>query len=161
MTQSVRATGAFDRRFLNIYLSERLVVLRAGRRLAERMLGSDVVPARRARDEFAEGERTMVSLLRQIGVRPPRVRLALADVAERLGRLKPNGRVREHSPLADLEELDGLALALRSAAGAWEALEASGVAREGLAGARAAAAAALAREVEDLRPAAARRALGA
>ena len=45
-------------------------------------------------------------------------------VSEKLGRLKPNGRVIERSPLSTVLELEGLRMAVQGKAAGWQALRA-------------------------------------
>lgn len=45
-------------------------------------------------------------------------------VAERVGRLKPNGRLLRRSPLTDLVEIEGLLGAVSAKATGWQALHA-------------------------------------
>lgn len=105
--------------------------MRAGQDLALRMRGSGAYGGEAVRllDEVAEelgrGRTTVSSFMRQGGAGRPWVRILAGAAAERLGRLKMNGRVRGRSPLTDLEELDALSAALRYAAAAWRALERS------------------------------------
>lgn len=143
---------ADERRLLRIYLADHLALARGGRDLARRMAaggghrGADDL-LRRAADELDEGRRALTSFLRQLGASRPRVREAAVGLAERMGRLKPNGRVRSRSPLSDLYELEGLATVLGAAALGWRALERAGVAAPEVVGARAEACEALAAEV--------------
>ena len=117
-----------DRRYLRIYLSERVLIMRGGKDLAARMrrattkadlrllLGEIIV-------EFERGSATLTSFLRQIGTGPPRVRTWLVGRAVRAGQLKLNGRLVERSPLSDLEELDALSVMVFGATAAFTALE--------------------------------------
>jgi hypothetical protein len=166
MTHTTPATGTHDRRSLNIYLTERVLVMRGGRRLVDRMRGRarqgperDLIE--RVGDELERSERTLMSFLRQIGVAPPHVRLALVGLAERAGRLKPNGRVTTRSPLTDLEEFDALTLAIIAAGMTWSALDRADIARAELVRERAETCADLAASLEPLRRERARGALGA
>jgi hypothetical protein len=60
--------------------------------------------------------------MRRIGVRESRVKPGLAVVAERLGRLKLNGRLRGYSPLSRFEELDALAMGIEGKKILWQNL---------------------------------------
>jgi hypothetical protein len=114
---------------LRIFLGERLTVMRAGRDLALRMRRSGAYPAPvearldDAADELGLGCDTVASFMRQGGAGRPWVRVLAGAAAERVGRLKMNGRIRGRSPLTDLEELDALVATLHYAAAAWRALE--------------------------------------
>ena len=61
---------------------------------------------------IAEDVATFEQLMERLGISRSRVKPSLALVAERLGRLKLNGRVREYSPLSRFAELDVLAMGL-------------------------------------------------
>jgi hypothetical protein len=52
-----------------------------------------------------------------------RIKVGGAWLAEKLGRLKPNGRLLSYSPLSRLVELDSLALGISGKLSLWEALQ--------------------------------------
>jgi hypothetical protein len=115
------------RRLLGIYLNDQLALSIVWRELARRTLREN------RRDgladelgglvaEFSEDVRTLEQLIAALGVRRSRVKPAAAMAAERLGRLKPNGRLRSYSPLSRLVELDALVLALDSKRLLWQSL---------------------------------------
>lgn len=125
--------GVDDRAPLRIYLSERVAVLHAAMRLARRMRGGSREPGigpllEEADRALADDAAALTSFLRQLGAMPPRLRIAGAVLGERAGRLKLNGRLTGRSPLADLQELDGMLALLDLAAGAWAALDDADVA---------------------------------
>jgi hypothetical protein len=68
-------------------------------------------------------------VLRQImsaaGTKPRLYKTGLAWLAEKVGRLKPNGRVRERSPLSPLVELEALATGITGKEMLWLALQAT------------------------------------
>lgn len=116
-----------DRACLRIYLSERIALMHAAARLARRMRGRPVEPGMgplldEALDALADDAATLTSFLRQVGAMPPRLRIAGAVAGERLGRFKLNGRLAGRSPLAGLQELDGMLALLDLAAGGWAAI---------------------------------------
>ncbi|MCC6831093.1 MAG: hypothetical protein IT200_07075 [Thermoleophilia bacterium] len=124
-----------DRAQLRIYLSERIALVHAAMRLARRMRGGPAEPGMapllgEALEALADDAATLTSFLRQVGAAPPRLRIAGAAAAERLGRFKLNGRVAGRSRLADLQELDGMLALLGLAAGAWAAIADAGVAAD-------------------------------
>ncbi|HEV2927958.1 MAG TPA: hypothetical protein VGW74_04630, partial [Propionibacteriaceae bacterium] len=54
---------------------------------------------------------------------PPDLVLGLAmRLGERVGRLKPNGRLLRRAPLSDLIEVEALVVAVRGKAAGWQAL---------------------------------------
>jgi hypothetical protein len=119
-------------RLLRAYLADHQQLHRAGRELALRVrrrepdgdlagLMGDVARELR-RQELMAG-----AFLRQLGAGEPHVRLALATLAERVGRLKPNGRLFTPSPLAPVFELEVLESLLEMSARCWRALDHAGV----------------------------------
>jgi len=60
--------------------------------------------------------------MRQLHVRPDPVKPALTWVAERIGRIKPNGRLRGYSPLSRFEELEFLAMGIEGKKQLWTTL---------------------------------------
>ncbi len=60
--------------------------------------------------------------MRRLGGRASRVKTGLAIVAERVGRLKPNGRLRSYSPLSRFEELEILAMGIDGKKQLWMTL---------------------------------------
>lgn len=58
----------------------------------------------------------------RLGVRPDRVKDGLSRVAERLGRLKLNGRLTSRSPLSDLLELETLVVGITGKQALWVSL---------------------------------------
>jgi hypothetical protein len=51
-----------------------------------------------------------------------RLKVYAGWVTEKLGRLKPNGRITERSPLSMVIELEGLRMAVEGKAAGWQAL---------------------------------------
>jgi hypothetical protein len=60
--------------------------------------------------------------MRRLGVRARGYKVAAGRAAELLGRLKPNGRVRDRSPLTDLVELDALLTGIAGKESLWRTL---------------------------------------
>lgn len=56
------------------------------------------------------------------GVRPDPVKRIGAHLAEKLGRLKPNGQLRGYSPLSRVLELEGLGLGITGKLRLWRLL---------------------------------------
>jgi hypothetical protein len=102
---------------LAIYMNDQLalgvgwreVARRAQRENAGTELGDALA---RVATGIAEDVDTFESLMRRLGVRVSPVKPRLAVAAERVGRLKPNGRVRGYSPLSRFVELDFLAMGI-------------------------------------------------
>lgn len=132
-TSPAGSAGADDapspQRLLGIYLDDHLAGATAGlsrfRATAAAQRGTpagDVLA--RLRDEVAEDLRDLQVLVDQLGL-PRRSGLrVLAAVAERAGRLKPNGRLVRRSPLAAVVDLEGLLLGVQGKGALWRALSA-------------------------------------
>lgn len=149
-----------ERRYLRIYLAERLTLAHGIRQLARRVAAGHSAPvAAEAVRVLDDDVAALTSLLRQLGARPPRARIGLVAVVERLGRLKLNGRLGARSPLSDLQELDGLVLGAVALSRGWAALDHADVVAEDVIGGRADRLAALADRLDAARGPVARRAL--
>ena len=113
--------------YLAIYLRDQLALALAWRELAERSARSNRgSPVGEALGEVATGMaedvRTFQRLMSVLGVRPNPVKLGLAVVAERVGRLKTNGRLLKYSPLSRFVELDMLSIGIQSKKQLWATL---------------------------------------
>ncbi len=105
-------------RLLGIYLNDHLAGATAGLALVRRAHGSnrgsdlgDVLG--RLAAEIDRDREELLRVMRLLGVRPSRAKRAGALVAERLGRLKLNGRLTGYSPLSRVLELEGLTLGIQ------------------------------------------------
>lgn len=104
---------ADTRRFLRIYLNDHLMGSAVGIRLARRCLRNNRGTPLGAFletlvTEIAEDRAALEQLMGALGFPPDPVKLAAAVVAERVGRLKLNGRLVGYSDLSRLLELEGL-----------------------------------------------------
>jgi hypothetical protein len=103
--------------FLRIYLNDQLALGLAWRELARRAArenrggaaGEALATVARM---IAEDVDTFETIMRRLGVRRSSLKTAAAVVAERLARLKLNGRIRSYSPLSRFIELDVLAMGI-------------------------------------------------
>ena len=113
---------------LAIYLNDHLAGSTAGRELARRAAasnrGSDYgrFLDRLAR-EIDEDRDTLQAIMRALGVPIDRLKVLGGWGAEKVGRLKLNGRLVGYSPLSRLVELEGLALGVRGKLALWRALD--------------------------------------
>ncbi|MET0146796.1 MAG: hypothetical protein ABW328_18705 [Ilumatobacteraceae bacterium] len=106
--------AAADRRqYLTIYLQDHKAGAEAGLRLAERC--RDHAPDGDTKDELSrlvteidDDRRTLATIMAGLDVDPSTVKQIAGLAAERLARLKLNGRVVRTSPLSVLVELEGL-----------------------------------------------------
>lgn len=112
---------------LPIYLNDHLAAATGMRELARRSASSN-----RGGDYFAvlaqiavEVEEDRESLLRvmaALGVRPDRAKVIGGWAAEKLGRLKLNGRLLGYSPLSRVVEIEALLLGVRGKLALWTVL---------------------------------------
>jgi hypothetical protein len=116
-------------RLLAIYLNDHLAGATLGVALAQRLRASnegDPVfgdPLAEICAEIETDRTTLVDLMGRLGVRRDPFKPAIAWMAERLGRLKLNGRLRGYSPLSRLLELDVLAGGVSGKLQLWRTLE--------------------------------------
>lgn len=73
-------------------------------------------------DEIAEDVQTFAGIMDRLGYRKNRAKLRLAVLAERVGRLKLNGRLTSYSPLSRFTELDTLVMGIEGKKILWENL---------------------------------------
>jgi hypothetical protein len=113
---------------LSIYLNDHLAGSVVGIELARRTRASNEgTELGRVLEEIcAEIEADQVALreaMDRLGVAPSRVKPHAAWAAEKLGRLKPNGRLRGYSPLSRVVELEGLCAGVAGKRQLWTALK--------------------------------------
>jgi hypothetical protein len=118
-----------EQRPLAIYLRNHEAAAQAGRELFRRTAASqrDRPYAGELAELSTEIEQDLESLqaiMRAVGVSPDRLQGLLFQLTERVGRLKPNGRLLGRAPLSDLIEIEGLLDAVRAKAAGWQALSA-------------------------------------
>jgi hypothetical protein len=151
-------------RLRRVYLDDHLALMVAAGALVRRMLRGARGELTNFLDEaqacIEDDRRRVESLLGAIGARPSRLKQAAAALAERGGRLKPNGTLVRRSPLSGLVELEGLQLLLEGSRALWRALERAGIGPPGDAAGRAERAERLLALAERLRLEAAAAALG-
>jgi hypothetical protein len=116
-----------NRKLLGIYLNDHLAGATAGLELARRARGSNKaneygeVLDRIAR-EIDEDRKTLQELMDRLEIKRDHPKVAVGWIAEKLGRLKPNGQLTGYSPLSRMVELEGLALGITGKLSLWEAL---------------------------------------
>lgn len=125
--QHVLPTSGSQPDLLGIYLNDHLAGAAAGVALARRLAESHGDTA--AADDLAwiaeqvtADRASLLKIMSQLGIVRTRYKEPLALLAERAGRLKPNGHLRSRSPLSSLVELEGMALGLEGKASAWRTL---------------------------------------
>ncbi|MFD1149070.1 hypothetical protein [Saccharothrix hoggarensis] len=113
--------------FLGIYLKDQLAMGVLWRELARRAqrnnrgteLGRVLAGVAIG---IAEDVGTFRSIMRRVGVRTDPVKTGAAVFAERVGRLKRNGRLTSYSPLSRFEELEFLAMGIDGKKQLWTTL---------------------------------------
>jgi hypothetical protein len=113
---------------LATYLNDHLAGATAGRELARRSAASN-----RGTDlgrfladlaqEIDEDRDSLLALMGELQIDTDRIKVLGGWAVEKLGRLKPNGRLFSYSPLSRLLELEGLTLGVRGKLALWQALE--------------------------------------
>ena len=118
-------------RLLSIYLNDHLAGATVGVELARRAAGSNRGDERfgpalaRISAEIEADRATLEAAMEALEIPRDRLKPAVAWVAERLGRLKPNGQIRGYSPLSRVIELEGLYIGIGGKARLWKALDAT------------------------------------
>ena len=118
---------------LHVYLRNHAAAARAGHDLIRRTAASQRhrpygEDLRQLVVESQEDLDALDGLMRRLGVRADRVAATALRLGERVGRLKPNGRLVRRSPVSDLVELEGVLSGLQLKAAGWRALLVAGVA---------------------------------
>jgi hypothetical protein len=118
---------ARDDRLLRIYMNDQLALGVLWREVARRACGAsnggpEGEALRRVAHEIAEDVATFSSMMRRLGFSTRTPKPVLAIVAERVGRLKLNGRIVSRSPLSRFEELDFLVMGIDGKVVLWQNL---------------------------------------
>ncbi|MBL1109784.1 hypothetical protein JK361_35330 [Streptomyces sp. 5-8] len=116
-----------DMRLLSIYLNDHLAGATAGTQRAGHLarvargsaLGRALGPVA---TEIAQDRMTLVGIMRDLGVPVHRHKVCAGWVAEKLARLKGNGRLVQRSPLSTVLELEALRLGVEGKAAGWQTL---------------------------------------
>jgi hypothetical protein len=112
---SVNAAPAPDPSLLGIYLNDHLTGATAGlelfRRAAGGHRGTEAGPVLERLTAEVEADRdSLLGIMRALDVPIRHYKVIGGWAAEKLGRLKPNGRLLSRSPLSSVVELEGLHL---------------------------------------------------
>ncbi len=114
--------------YLAIYLNDHLAGTTGGVELARRSRDSNsqdetfAEPLRQLCAEIEEDREALERIVDRLQISRSHLKPAGAWVAEKLGRLKPNGQLRGYSPLSRLLELEGLAMGITGKKELWETL---------------------------------------
>jgi len=115
---------------LAIYLNDHLAGATVGAELSKRAAGSNEGSEYGAfLDELAkeidEDRKSLLAIMRALGVRVDRLKVLGGWGGEKLGRLKPNGRLLEYSPLSRVIEAEGLIAGSHARKNLWRTLAAA------------------------------------
>jgi hypothetical protein len=116
-----------NRRLLSIYLNDHMAASTGAVELVRRSAASNRGTPygemlATLRTEIEEDRTALATIMRRLRVGQDRGKMAVAWSAEKLGRLKLNGRLRGYSPLSRLEEIEILELGVTGKLQLWEAL---------------------------------------
>lgn len=114
---------------LAIYLNDHLAGATAGSELARRAAasnrGTSYAPfLEDLANQIDEDRASLLAAMRTLKIRVDPLKVAGAWGAEKLGRLKLNGRLLGYSPLSRVVELEALALGVHGKLAMWRSLEA-------------------------------------
>ena len=114
---------------IGIYLNDHLAGATLGTELAHRVARgpnqvADQATLQRLAGEINADRRALLEIMARLGVPVRRYKTGAAWLGERVGRLKPNGRLRARSPVSDLEELELLKVGIEGKVAGWRTLRA-------------------------------------
>ena len=115
-------------RWLSIYLRDHHAASAGGVGLARRALGKKHPIA----EQIGRDRETLEEVMRQLDVGPSAMKVGSVRMAERLSRLKLNGRLFMHSPLSRVVELETLLVGIRGKEALWAALLTVGPSLQGI-----------------------------
>lgn len=114
-------------RWVGIYLNDHLGGATGGAELSRRIARSHAgtaagEPLRRIAAEISVDRHALLTIMQVLGVPVRRYKVVAGWVAEKAGRLKPNGVLRGRSPLSSVLELESLRIGIEGKAACWRAL---------------------------------------
>jgi hypothetical protein len=113
-------------RLLRIYLQDHHAASAGGVALASRALG----PHHPLAKQIARDREALERVMRELSIAPNAIKVGMVRVAERVGRLKLNGRILKRSPLSSVIELETLVVGVRGKEALWTALQRAGISLE-------------------------------
>lgn len=117
-----------DARLLAIYLRDHHAASAGGVALARRALGKSHPLAK----QIARDRESLQAIMRQLEVERSAMKVGLVRIAERVSRMKLNGRFFEPSPLSRVIELETLVVGVRGKEALWTALQLAEPSLEGI-----------------------------
>lgn len=126
-TYAPAGPGRTGTSLLGIYLNDHLAGATAGVERARHMARSYGDTALSAgmeaiHTEIAEDRATLIDIMERLDIPVRHYKVYAGRVAERVGRLKSNGRLVRRSPLSPLLELEALRLGVEGKAAVWQTL---------------------------------------
>jgi hypothetical protein len=114
-SEHVLPTSGPEPDLLGIYLNDHLAGAGGGLALAQRLAEGHRNTAAAAdlvwlAGQIAEDRETLIEIMQQLGIARTRYKEPVAWLAEKAGRLKPNGHLLSRSPLSSVVELEGMTL---------------------------------------------------
>lgn len=115
------------RKALNIYLNDHLAGATSGVELSRRIARTHRSSARAEElralaEDIAQDRQTLLEVMDSLEITPHRYKIYVGWAAEKVARLKPNGRVLRRSGLSTLIELETLRLGIQGKHHLWRAL---------------------------------------
>lgn len=113
--------------YLNDHLAGSVIGTELARRIAKQNHGNQY--GRELGEiaaEIEEDKNDLERIMEHLGIRRKRMRLGISWAVEKVGRLKPNGRLVGYSPLSRLLELEGLMMGITGKLALWRSLETVG-----------------------------------
>jgi hypothetical protein len=116
-----------DLKLLGIYLNDHLAGATAGLELVKRARGANErteygEALTRLADGIEADRRALEGVMERLDVGRDHPKVLAGWVAEKVGRLKPNGQLLGYSPLSRVLELEGLALGVTGKLALWRTL---------------------------------------
>lgn len=112
---------------LGVYLNDHLAGSTAGVALLRRAARNQRARGRGREladlaGEVAEDRKALQQVMTDLGIPVRRAKISLGWLAEKAGRLKPNGRLLARSPLSDVLELEMMRLGVEGKTSCWRTL---------------------------------------
>ena len=131
-SQPAEGNACFVASLLHIYLQDHLAGATFGCELAERCRRANErsefgEPLAKLAGEIVADRETLIDVMRRVGADRSNVKISAAWLAEKVRRLKPNGRPFSYTPLTRLLELESLTIGITGKRALWRALEGTGV----------------------------------
>lgn len=115
-------------KLLALYLQDHLTAATGGVELFRRAAKSQLDPQRRSdltrlAVEVAQDRDTVTAIMKRLDVGRPPHRVAAGWLAEKVGRLKPNGTLLRRSPLSDVIEMEAMRAGVAGKMDLWRVLQ--------------------------------------